>query len=114
MVPTPGDDCTAVIGRQPVVVTRDDDGRRAFPSVRASTSVGSAPLPPPVLIRNEFAMVEVSYVRRGHSLSLVVTDSATGSRIVLDATDLEALAQASHESFRKLLRESDAHHDRAQ
>ena len=75
------------------------------------TTGETAHIPPPVTVRNEFSLVEVGYVPRGKSLSLVVTDSLSGSRIVLDATELESLARAPHESFRRLLREVDEHGD---
>ena len=75
------------------------------------TTDDTGALPPPVTIRNEFSLVEVSYLRRGASLSLVITDSTTGSRLVLDSTELESLARARHESFRRLLREVDALED---
>jgi hypothetical protein len=67
--------------------------------------------PPPVLVRNEFSVVELTWLARGDSLSLVVTDPATGRRTVLDATELEALVRAPHELFRALLREAEASHD---
>lgn len=60
-------------------------------------------LPAPTVVRNEFALVEVGFVRRGDAVSLTLTDPASGSRVVLDATELEALAQASRESLRRLL-----------
>lgn len=69
------------------------------------------PLPPAAVIRNEFSLVELHYVRRGDSTSLLVRDTVAGNEIVLDSTELESLARAPHESFRKLLREIDAHHD---
>lgn len=61
--------------------------------------------PSPVLavIRNEFAVVELSCLRRGDSVSLLITDVASGSSVVLDATELESLTRASHESLRRLL-----------
>jgi len=68
-------------------------------------------LPPTAVMRNEFSMVELRYLRRGESLSLVITDTLNGNEIVLDSTELECLARAPHESFRRLLREIDTHHD---
>jgi hypothetical protein len=62
-------------------------------------------LPPAVVVRNEFSVVEVGYLRRGLTVSLVVTDPATGRSTVLDATELETLAAAPRESLRALLRE---------
>lgn len=70
-----------------------------------------APLPPAAVLRNEFSIVELSYARRGDAVSLVITDSATGNKIQLDSTELESLARAPHESFRRLLLEIDDHHD---
>ncbi|MPZ93785.1 MAG: hypothetical protein GEU96_02480 [Propionibacteriales bacterium] len=69
------------------------------------------PLPPAAVIRNEFSLVELHYARRGDAISLVVRDTVAGNEIVLDSTELESLARAPHELFRKLLREIDAHHD---
>lgn len=65
----------------------------------------SLPLPPAVVLRNEFSVVEVGYVRRGLAVSLVVTDTATGRSTVLDATELATLTAAPREAFRSLLRE---------
>ena len=70
-------------------------------------------LPPAVVLRNEFSLVELRYVQRGDSVSLSVTDGHSGSEIVLDSTELESLARAPHEAFRQLLRELDADHDEA-
>ncbi|MQA61238.1 MAG: hypothetical protein GEU86_07020 [Actinophytocola sp.] len=68
-------------------------------------------LPPDIVLRNEFSLVHLRYSRRGESLSLLVTDTVTGNEITLDSTELETLARAPHESFRKLLREIDDHYD---
>lgn len=64
--------------------------------------------PPLAVLRNEFAVVELSCLRRGESTSLVVTDAASGQSIVLDATELEALTRAPREAFRTLLLEAEA------
>ena len=68
-------------------------------------------LPPPVVVRNEFSIVELSYVQDGGGLRLVVSDADTGEHIALGAADLAALARSSHESFRRLLRAIDDHLD---
>lgn len=68
-------------------------------------------LPPAIVMRNEFSIVQLTYARRGESVSLVVTDTLTGNEITLDSTELETLARAPHEAFRRLLREVDAHDD---
>jgi hypothetical protein len=68
-------------------------------------------LPADVVLRNEFSLVQLRYLRRGDSISLVVTDTVHGNEITLDSTELETLARAPHEAFRKLLREIDDHHD---
>ncbi len=68
-------------------------------------------LPPPAIVRNEFSLVELSYVREGDALALVVADADSGDRIVLGAADLALLARSSHESFRRLLRAIDDHLD---
>ncbi len=70
-----------------------------------------APVPPAVVLRNEFSIVELSYVLRADAVTLVVSDRVTGNQIQLDPTELETLARAPHESFRRLLREVDDHHD---
>lgn len=68
-------------------------------------------VPPPTMIRNEFSLVELSYVRSGDSLGLVVSDADSGDRVLLRAADLRTLARAPHEAFRRLLRAIDDHHD---
>lgn len=68
-------------------------------------------VPPPIVVRNEFSIVELSYVRDGDGLRLVVADADTGRRIALGAAELATLARSSHESFRTLLRAIDDHHD---
>ena len=64
-----------------------------------------------MLVRNEFSIVELSYLREGDGLSMVVSDADTGEHVVLSARDLASLAGSSHESFRKLLRAIDDHQD---
>lgn len=66
----------------------------------------STGLPARVLVRNEFAVVEVGFLQRGEAVSLVVSDPAGGRSVVLDATELEALASVPRESLRRLLREA--------
>lgn len=68
-------------------------------------------LPPAAVLRNEFSIVELRYVRRGDSVSLLIADTMADNEIVLDSTELESLARAPHESFRRLLREIDEYHD---
>ena len=70
-----------------------------------------AALPPDAVLRNEFSVVELRYVRRGDSVSLLITDTVAGTQIVLDSTELESLARAPHESFRRLMKEIDQYHD---
>jgi hypothetical protein len=62
-------------------------------------------------VRNEFSIVELSYVGDGEAVGLVVTDADSGEHVVLGAAELAALARTSHESFRRLLRAIDDHHD---
>lgn len=71
------------------------------------TDITDLALPPAAVLRNEFSLVELTYLRRGDSISLQITDSLTGESIVVDSTELESLARAPHESFRRLLREID-------
>jgi hypothetical protein len=47
--------------------------------------------PPPLVIRNEFAMVEVSVTRRPSGDLLRITDVPGGASVSLDALELEAL-----------------------
>lgn len=70
-------------------------------------------LPAPTVVRNEFALVEVGFVRRGDAVSLTLSDPASGCRVVLDATGLEALIHAPRESLRRLLSEAAADVDDA-
>ena len=65
--------------------------------------------PPPTIVRNEFSIVEVSVVEDGAQLRIADADS--GDHVVLGAAELAALARTSHESFRRLLRAIDDHHD---
>lgn len=67
--------------------------------------------PPPMVVRNEFSIVELSYVRDGDGLSMVISDADTGDHVVLKPTELASLARSSHESFRRLLWAIDDHHD---
>ena len=71
----------------------------------------SPDLPESIMLRNEFSMVELSYIVRGDSLSLCVRDALSGEQIVLDSTELECLVRAPHESFRRLLLEIDETYD---
>jgi hypothetical protein len=73
--------------------------------------VADPQIPPPVVVRNEFSLVELSYLRDGETLSLVIADADSGDRVVLGAAELASLARSSHESFRRLLRAIDDHHD---
>ena len=76
-----------------------------------SSESGDVTTPPPMVVRNEFSIVELSYVRQGDDLCMVVSDADTGDHVVLNPTQLAALARTSHESFRRLLRAIDDHHD---
>lgn len=67
--------------------------------------------PPPVVVRNEFSIVEISYQQDGDGLCLVVADADSGDHVVLTPDELAALARSSHESFRTLLRAIDDQHD---
>ena len=67
--------------------------------------------PPSMVVRNEFSIVELSYVREAHGLSMVVSDADTGGHVTLSPKELAALAGSSHEAFRRLLRAIDDQHD---
>jgi len=68
-------------------------------------------MPPPMVVRNEFSIVELSYLRDGDGLCMVVSDADTGDHVVLNPSELASLAHSSHESFRRLLRAIDDQHD---
>jgi hypothetical protein len=55
------------------------------------------------VVRNEFALVEVAYVNRDRSTSLLITDASSGRAVVLDALELEALTRVAREALRGLL-----------
>lgn len=77
------------------------------------SSDATSPLPPPVVVRNEFSIVELSYTTDGNRLGLVITDADSGDRVVVGAAELAALAGCSHESFRMLMRVIDDYRDTA-
>jgi hypothetical protein len=55
------------------------------------------------VVRNEFALVEVAYVNRDRSTSVLITDATSGRAVVLDALELEALTRVAPEALRGLL-----------
>lgn len=63
--------------------------------------------PPDVVLRSGDDEVEVRYVPRGASTSLMVTDLRSGNAVVLDATELESLARAPGAELRRLLHDVD-------
>ncbi|MBO0707295.1 MAG: dihydrodiol dehydrogenase [Candidatus Dormibacteraeota bacterium] len=56
-----------------------------------------------MVVRNEFAVVEVSVQERGGSTVLVIENATEGASIALDALELEALTRTSHETLRQLI-----------
>jgi hypothetical protein len=59
------------------------------------------------VLRNEFAVVQVSVVERCGATLLAVTDATSGQEIVLDPLELESLTRANHALFRRLICEDD-------
>lgn len=57
-----------------------------------------------VIIRNEFAIVKVSY-SGNNAKALVLTDVNTGASISLDALELEVLTRIDREKLRTLIPE---------
>ena len=55
--------------------------------------------PPAVVLRSADSIVEIRYVRRGATTSVMVTDVRTGDQIILDATELESLARGHVRSY---------------
>lgn len=55
------------------------------------------------VIRNEFAMVEVSKDDSAHDSRLLIRDMQTGEAVQLDALELEALTRVRHGDLRPLL-----------
>lgn len=70
---------------------------------RADEGTGPRVPPASVVLREDGEEVEIRYVRRGASTSLMVTDRQTGSTAVLDATELESLARAPGSEVRELI-----------
>ena len=58
---------------------------------------------PAVVLRGVDSVVEIRYVGRGATTSVMVTDVRTGDRVVLDATELESLVRGPHAELRRLL-----------
>jgi hypothetical protein len=65
---------------------------------------------PAVVLRSADDAVEVRYVPRGSSTSVMVTDVRTGDRAILDATELESLARSPGAELRRLLAEVSGEH----
>jgi len=59
--------------------------------------------PSAVVLRNADSTVEVRYVGRGATTSVMVTDVRTGDHTILDATELESLARGQRAELRRLL-----------
>jgi hypothetical protein len=55
------------------------------------------------VVRNEFAMVEVSLDEQAHDPRLRIRDRQTGRTVHLDALELEALTRVGHGDLRALL-----------
>jgi hypothetical protein len=56
-----------------------------------------------LVIRNEFAMVEVLKDDSAHDPRLLIRDMQTGATVHLDALELEALTRVRHGDLRPLL-----------
>jgi hypothetical protein len=57
-------------------------------------SAERAAVPSAVVLRSADSVVEIRYVRRGATTSVMVTDVRTGDHVILDATELESLVRA--------------------
>jgi hypothetical protein len=60
------------------------------------------------VVRNEFAVVEVTVREQAGSTVLVVDDATSGREVVLDALELEALTRTSHGTLRRLICDTEA------
>jgi hypothetical protein len=58
---------------------------------------------PAVVLRSADDVVEICYVPRGSSTSVMVTDVGSGDRTILDATELECLARSPGAELGRLL-----------
>lgn len=56
-----------------------------------------------VLVRNEFAMVQVRLDSTSHDPLLMIRDMHSGAAIFLDPLELEALTRFTHEQLKPLL-----------
>jgi hypothetical protein len=56
-----------------------------------------------MLLRNEFALVEVRVEDAGSGPALRIRDAETDRSILLDALELEALTRLSHNDFGRLV-----------
>ena len=57
----------------------------------------------PIRLRSGDCVVEIRYVGRGATTSVMVTDPRTGDHSILDATELESLARGPAAEVRELL-----------
>jgi hypothetical protein len=71
------------------------EGATPFPEARVRWRDGTAWL----VLRNEFAMVEVALVEGRNGPGLAVRDSETGAGVTLDPLELEALTRLRHEDL---------------
>lgn len=71
--------------------------------MRPSTPQASGALQDRVLLRSEFAMVEVRVEDGGNGPGLRIRDTDTGETILLDPLELEALTRMRHAQFGQLV-----------
>ena len=69
------------------------------------TTEEGAESPPVIVLRSAESTVEIRYVERGATTSVLVSDAATGDHTTLDATELESLARGHSAELRRLLTE---------
>jgi hypothetical protein len=55
------------------------------------------------ILRNEFALVEITVVDAGNGPALSIRDADSGRSIVLDPLELEALTRCKHADFGPLV-----------
>ena len=58
--------------------------------------------PSAVVLRSADSVVEIRYVGRGATTSVMVIDVRTGDQVILDATELESLARGHPAELRGL------------
>jgi hypothetical protein len=66
---------------------------------RVTSDERTAVAPSAIVLRSAGSVVEIRYVRRGATTSVMVTDVRTGDHVILDATELESLVRGRVRSY---------------